>query len=341
MRRRRHVLPAGRGPVSSARWSSGSPTADRTPCGVREVDARDTAVQLGHRRLSIIDLSTASDQPFVKDGLRLSYNGELYNYRELRAELEGQGVRFVTQSDTEVVLEALRHWGTDALRRFRGMFAFALYDERQGTLLLARDPLGIKPLYVMPRGEGVIFASELKAIVTRRRGRADREPAGTRRLDAVLLRARGGDLARRRVQAARGVMGPRTSDGSSSGPHRYWDPADEARTAAQRPPADARRGDRGVGDGPPRRRRAGGVVPQRRPRLQPDHGDGGPARPLDRGLHHHLPPRGPAPGGHARRRGVRPQDGGAPGHQAARDRDQPRRRRHAAADRRRPRRAHR
>ncbi len=107
-----------------------------------------------HRRLSIIDLSAAADQPFVKDGLSLSYNGELYNYRELRASLQGHGVRFVTQSDTEVVLEALRLWGVDALRRFRGMFAFALFDERRGSLLLARDPLGIKPLYVMPRGRG-------------------------------------------------------------------------------------------------------------------------------------------------------------------------------------------
>ena len=122
-------------------------------------------VQLAHRRLSIIDLSTAADQPLVKDGLHLSYNGEVYNFRELRAELERAGVRFVTRSDTEVVLEAVRAWGTGALSRLRGMFAFALFDERRGTLLLARDPLGIKPLYVMPRAGGVVFASELKAIV--------------------------------------------------------------------------------------------------------------------------------------------------------------------------------
>src|SRR4051794_12220186 len=134
--------------------------------GVRAAAVGDTTVQLGHRRLSIIDLSTVSDQPFVKDGLWLSYNGELYNYRELRTVLEGHGVRFVTRSDTEVVLEALRLWGADALPRFRGMFAFALFDERTGSLLLARDPLGIKPLYVMPRGDGAVFASELKAIVT-------------------------------------------------------------------------------------------------------------------------------------------------------------------------------
>jgi asparagine synthase (glutamine-hydrolysing) len=121
--------------------------------------------QLGFRRLSIIDLSSAADQPLRKDGLAIVYNGELYNYRAIRAELSGQGVRFRTQSDTEVVLEAWRRWGPDALHRFRGMFAFAVLDERTGDLVLARDPFGIKPLYYLPRGSGAIFASELKALV--------------------------------------------------------------------------------------------------------------------------------------------------------------------------------
>jgi asparagine synthase (glutamine-hydrolysing) len=101
----------------------------------------------------------------VKDGLHLSYNGELYNYRDLRADLQRSGVRFGTDSDTEVVLESWRQWGPAALTRFRGMFAFALYDERASSLSLARDPLGIKPMYVMPRGRGVLFASELKALI--------------------------------------------------------------------------------------------------------------------------------------------------------------------------------
>jgi len=120
---------------------------------------------LAHRRLSIIDLSAAADQPFVKDGLVLAYNGELYNYRDLRAELAGAGVTFRSASDTEVVLEAWRRWGAKALPRFRGMFAFALLDERTGHLVLARDQLGIKPLFIRRRGDGVVFASELKAIV--------------------------------------------------------------------------------------------------------------------------------------------------------------------------------
>jgi asparagine synthase (glutamine-hydrolysing) len=134
--------------------------------GIWSHEDERVSVHLGHRRLSIIDLSAAADQPLSKGGLTLVYNGELYNYKELRTELAGRGVRFVTTSDTEVVLEAWRHWGPAALRRFRGMFAFALADEATGDLVLARDPLGIKPLYYLPRGPGVLFASELKALVT-------------------------------------------------------------------------------------------------------------------------------------------------------------------------------
>jgi asparagine synthase (glutamine-hydrolysing) len=122
------------------------------------------SIHLGHRRLSIIDLSTAADQPMIKDNLVMVYNGELYNYKELRRELAGYGVRFVTNSDTEVVVEAWRRWGPKALTRFRGMFAFALADTRTGELFLARDPLGIKPLFYLPRNNGALFASELKAL---------------------------------------------------------------------------------------------------------------------------------------------------------------------------------
>ena len=139
-----------RGPDSSGVWSHED---DRV------------AAQLGFRRLSIIDLSSAADQPLHKNGLTIVYNGELYNYRAIRSELISQGVRFRTESDTEVVLEAWRRWGPAALARFRGMFAFAVFDERTGELVLARDPLGIKPLYYLPRGGGVVFASELKALV--------------------------------------------------------------------------------------------------------------------------------------------------------------------------------
>jgi asparagine synthase (glutamine-hydrolysing) len=123
-------------------------------------------IHLGHRRLSIIDLSAAANQPMSKDGLTIVYNGELYNFKELRADLKARGVRFATESDTEVVLEAWRAWGPQGLRRFRGMFAFALADETTGDLVLVRDPLGIKPLFYLPRGQGLVFASELKALTT-------------------------------------------------------------------------------------------------------------------------------------------------------------------------------
>ena len=133
--------------------------------GVWSHEDERVSIHLGHRRLSIIDLSTSADQPLRKGGLTLVYNGELYNYKELRAELQCKGVTFTTHSDTEVVLEAWRHWGPEALKRFRGMYAFALADMTTGELVLARDPLGIKPLLYLERGDGIVFASEVKAIV--------------------------------------------------------------------------------------------------------------------------------------------------------------------------------
>lgn len=132
--------------------------------GVYSFVNESVSVHLAHRRLSIIDLAHGH-QPFEKHRLALSYNGELYNYRELRAELTGRGSTFKTVSDTEVVLESWRQWGPGCLRKFRGMFAFALFDEISGSLFLARDHLGIKPLHYIRRHDGVVFASELKALV--------------------------------------------------------------------------------------------------------------------------------------------------------------------------------
>ena len=124
-------------------------------------------VGLGHRRLSIIDLSPAGRQPMVSADQRyvLSYNGEVYNFRELRAELEAAGYRFRSQTDSEVVLNALAAWGVAALERFNGMFAFALFDRRQRQLLLARDRYGIKPLYYTQQAGWFAFASEQKALL--------------------------------------------------------------------------------------------------------------------------------------------------------------------------------
>lgn len=117
---------------------------------------------LTHRRLSVIEPGAGANQPITTpDGrFALVYNGELYNDADLRRDLEQRGVRFRTHCDTETVLLALAHWGMDALPRFRGMFALALYDTRLGTLTLARDPLGVKPLYFHTGPHEITFASE-------------------------------------------------------------------------------------------------------------------------------------------------------------------------------------
>jgi asparagine synthase (glutamine-hydrolysing) len=123
-------------------------------------------VGIGHRRLSIIDLSPAGHQPMISGDHRyvLSYNGEIYNFRELRTELEAEGVWFRSKTDSEVVLYALARWGSSALVKFNGMFALALWDRQEKTLLLARDRYGIKPLYYAHQGNKFAFGSEQKAI---------------------------------------------------------------------------------------------------------------------------------------------------------------------------------
>ena len=120
---------------------------------------------LGHRRLSIIDLSQSGHQPMPYAGERywITYNGELYNYPELKLALTEQGCRFTSSSDTEVILAAFATWGTAAFKRFNGMYAFALWDSVTADLYLVRDPSGIKPLYYAISKEGLAFASEVKA----------------------------------------------------------------------------------------------------------------------------------------------------------------------------------
>lgn len=123
-------------------------------------------VGLGHRRLSIIDLSQAGHQPmFSEDGgkIALVFNGEIYNFRELRKELEALGHSFISKTDTEVVIHAYESWGMKCLDRFNGMFAFGLWDSNQ--LILARDRYGIKPLYYHEDADRLIFASEIKPIL--------------------------------------------------------------------------------------------------------------------------------------------------------------------------------
>ena len=125
---------------------------------------------LGHRRLSIIDTSAAGHQPMFTDDRRYAIvlNGEIYNYRELRKELESLGRPFTTATDTEVLLKAFAEWGIGCLDRLNGMFAFAVWDDAEKTLTLARDRVGLKPLYYAAVGEQLIFGSEIKAILASR-----------------------------------------------------------------------------------------------------------------------------------------------------------------------------
>ena len=141
--------------------------AHRGPDGHGRYVDSDSGVVLVHARLAIIDLSPAGHQPMAsQDGrIVLAFNGEIYNYRGLRTELEDQGVVFRGHSDTEVLLELYRKYGTDALPKLNGIFAFALHDRDKRELLLVRDGLGIKPLYVAEGEHGFAFASEIKALL--------------------------------------------------------------------------------------------------------------------------------------------------------------------------------
>ena len=126
---------------------------------------RESGVLLGHRRLSIIDLAKRSDQPMQCGELKIVFNGEIYNFRELRSQLLTLGYSFQTNSDTEVLLKAWKCWGPKCLKRLEGMFAFALWDSSQRKLFLARDRYGEKPLFVYTSGEGIAFASEIPSLI--------------------------------------------------------------------------------------------------------------------------------------------------------------------------------
>ncbi len=124
----------------------------------------DEDVSLGHRRLSIIDLSEKAAQPMLYKDFVIVFNGEIYNFQELRAELEQLGHTFISNSDTEVVLHAYEQWQADCVNRFNGMWAFCIYNKNSKKLFLSRDRFGIKPLYYFFDSQQLVFASELKAI---------------------------------------------------------------------------------------------------------------------------------------------------------------------------------
>jgi asparagine synthase (glutamine-hydrolysing) len=137
-------------------------------------------VALGHRRLAIQDLDARSNQPMVStDGKYcITFNGEIYNFHELRRELEAEGAAFRTTSDTEVLLALYARDGERMLPRLRGMFAFAIWDGAAREVFLARDPYGIKPLYYAQTERGVVFASQVKAIMASGLVTAQHEEAG-------------------------------------------------------------------------------------------------------------------------------------------------------------------
>ena len=139
---------AHRGPDSEGQWCEG-------------------AVGLGHRRLAIIDLTPAGHQPMMSFNNRyvISFNGEVYNFQELRVELEAKGYWFHSRTDTEVVLNAFAEWGVESLSKFNGMFAFAIWDRKERALILARDRYGIKPLYYSLQNKSLVFGSEIKALM--------------------------------------------------------------------------------------------------------------------------------------------------------------------------------
>ena len=120
---------------------------------------QDNHVALVHRRLSIIDLDDRSNQPFIYNGTVLVFNGEIYNYLEIRRNLEEIGHIFKTKGDTEVLIHALCEWGQNALDKLEGMWAFAWYNEKQGTLILSRDRFAEKPLYIWQKSDGLYFSS--------------------------------------------------------------------------------------------------------------------------------------------------------------------------------------
>ena len=139
-----------------------------SPSGQNRLHSEKWDLFFGHRRLSIIDLSPRGHQPMCDKSRKiwLIYNGEIYNFREIRQELKGLGYHFFSTSDTEVIIHAYHEWGTDCIHRFNGMFAFALYDGRNQKIWIARDRYGIKPLYYTLTNEGTfLFGSEIKSIL--------------------------------------------------------------------------------------------------------------------------------------------------------------------------------
>jgi asparagine synthase (glutamine-hydrolysing) len=172
--------PAAAAPDESELLATRDAMQARGPDGSGVWWSENRRCALAHRRLSILDLSDRASQPMLSEdgGLASVFNGEIYNYPTLRAELETRGTRFRTSSDTEVLLHLYAQAGPEMVHSLRGMFAFAIWDARRGGLFLARDPYGIKPLYTANDGWTFRFASQVKALLAGAKLSRDPEPAG-------------------------------------------------------------------------------------------------------------------------------------------------------------------
>jgi asparagine synthase (glutamine-hydrolysing) len=203
----------------------------------------EAGVALGHRRLSILDLSPEGHQPMhsASGAFVIVFNGEIYNFRDIRAELESRGHRFRGHSDTEIMLAAFEQWGVrSAVEKFNGMFSFAAWDRRDRTLYLCRDRLGKKPLYYGWAGNVLLFASELKALLAHPAfdGEIDR--------DALALYVRHGYIPSPysiyrgiRKLPSGGILAIRPADaGANAEPEQYWSALDAARRSLENPLAD-------------------------------------------------------------------------------------------------------
>ncbi|MEJ2673417.1 MAG: asparagine synthetase B, partial [Deltaproteobacteria bacterium] len=161
-------------------WRIREAMSSRGPDGAGLWISPDERVALAHRRLSIIDLSEAGAQPMGSpdQSVWVVFNGEIYNYRELRDNLETRGHRFRSHSDTEVLLHLYQEYGSKMIGQLRGMYAFAIWDDANKSLLLGRDPFGIKPLYYADDGKTLRFASQVKALQAGGAVASEPEPAG-------------------------------------------------------------------------------------------------------------------------------------------------------------------
>ncbi len=158
------VLNRSGGPVPiSALRRMGDVIAHRGPDGAAEWS--EGPIGLVNRRLAVMDPTPRGDMPMTRGELTITYNGELYNFRELKTVLERRGHRFRTRTDTEVILAAYQEWGAACVSRFNGMFAFAIWDARRQELFLARDRYGVKPLYLAAAGPLLLFGSEIKSLL--------------------------------------------------------------------------------------------------------------------------------------------------------------------------------